>query len=173
MIHKKSMKYIPYLIVFLAVSVFAQDDLQIGTTLGQFRQTQGAYFDYSDPESVNVKVSVWGFVRYPGKYVIPYNSNAYDLLSYAGGPTEDANLDDIRIFRVGADSVQQFIMLDYKDFLWNEELTPDKKGPAVFSGDILLVPGEERLYFRDYFSLTLSVVSVLISLAILVINIVK
>ena len=87
--------------------------------------------------------------------------------------TEDANLDKIRIFRVDEDSVQKFIQLDYNDFLWNEELTSNKKGPKILSGDILLVPGEERLYFRDYFSLTLSVVSVLISLSILILNIVK
>jgi polysaccharide export outer membrane protein len=167
------MKYIPYFIVLLTLSLFAQDNLQVGSTLGQYRQTQGAFFDYSDPESVNIKVSVWGFVKYPGKYVIPHYSNAYDLLSYAGGPTEDANLEDIRIFRVDKDSAQKFIQLDYKDFLWGEELTSNKEGPKIFSGDILLVPGEERLYFRDYFSLTLSVISVLISLSILIINIVK
>lgn len=167
------MKYIPYFIILLTLSLFAQDDLQVGSTLGPYRQTQGAFFDYSDPESVNIKVSVWGFVKYPGKYVIPHYSNAYDLLSYAGGPTEDANLDDIRIFRVDKDSVQEFIQLNYNDLLWSEELTSNKEGPKILSGDILLVPGEERLYFRDYFSLTLSVVSVLISLSILIINIVQ
>ena len=152
--------------------LYAQDDLQIGSSFDQFRQAQGAFFDYSDPESVNIKVSVWGFVKFPGKYVIPYYSNAYDLLSYAGGPTENANLEDIRIFREGEDSVQTFINLDYDDFLWNKKLTSHKQAPKVIAGDILLVPGEDRLYFRDYFTLTLSVVSVLISLAILVINIV-
>jgi hypothetical protein len=167
------MKYIPYFIMLLSITLFAQDDLQVGKSIGQFYQNQGAFFDYSDPESVNIKVSVWGFVKYPGKYIIPHYSNAYDLLSYAGGPTEDANLDKIRIFRVDEDSVQKFIQLDYNDFLWNEELTSNKKGPKILSGDILLVPGEERLYFRDYFSLTLSVVSVLISLSILILNIVK
>jgi len=169
------MKYISYLIVLFTLRggmLYAQDDLQIGSSFDQFRQAQGAFFDYSDPESVNIKVSVWGFVKFPGKYVIPYYSNAYDLLSYAGGPTENANLEDIRIFREGEDSVQTFINLDYDDFLWNKKLTSHKRAPKVIAGDILLVPGEDRLYFRDYFTLTLSVVSVLISLAILVINIV-
>lgn len=169
------MKYISYLIVLFTLRggmLYAQDDLQIGSSFDQFRQAQGAFFDYSDPESVNIKVSVWGFVKFPGKYVIPYYSNAYDLLSYAGGPTENANLEDIRIFREGEDSVQTFINLDYDDFLWNKKLTSHKRAPKVITGDILLVPGEDRLYFRDYFTLTLSVVSVLISLAILVINIV-
>ncbi len=35
------------------------------------RNIYGGYYDYSDPESINIKVSVWGFVKYPGRYVIP------------------------------------------------------------------------------------------------------
>jgi hypothetical protein len=164
-----------FLVLFLicVLNLFAQDEVQFGTNLNQLRQSQGGYYDYSDPDAVNIKVSVWGFVRYPGKYIIPYYNNAFDLLSYAGGPTEDAKLEDIRIFRIQEDSTQVFINLDYNDFLWNEELTSEKLAPGIRGGDILLVPGEERLYFRDYFTITLSVLSVLISLAILIINIVE
>ncbi|MDO8549258.1 MAG: hypothetical protein Q7S39_03775 [Ignavibacteria bacterium] len=159
--------------IFCVLNLFAQEEIQIGTSLGQLRQSQGGYYDYSDPESVNIKVSVWGFVKYPGKYIIPIYSNAFDLLSYSGGPDEDANLDDIRIFRINEDSSQTFIDLNYEDFLWNKELTSEKTAPRILSSDILLVPGEDRLYFRDYFTLTLSVLSVLISLTILIININK
>ncbi len=159
--------------IFCVLNLFAQEEMQIGTSLGQLRQSQGGFYDYSDPESVNIKVSVWGFVKYPGKYIIPIYSNAFDLLSYAGGPDEDANLDDIRIFRINEDSSQTFINLNYKDFLWEKELTSEKVIPRILSGDILLVPGEDRLYFRDYFTLTLSILSVLISLVILIININK
>jgi len=168
-----SVRNIFILSIFCVLNLFAQEEMQIGTSLGALRQNQGGYYDYSDPESVNIKVSVWGFIKYPGKYIIPIYSNAFDLLSYAGGPDEDANLDDIRIFRIKEDSSQTFINLNYKDFLWNRELTSEKEAPRILSGDILLVPGEDRLYFRDYFTLTLSVLSVLISLAILIININK
>ncbi|HSP86536.1 MAG TPA: SLBB domain-containing protein [Ignavibacteriaceae bacterium] len=166
-----SIRNILILSIFFVLNLFGQEEMQIGTSLGQFRQSQGGYYDYSDPESVNLKVSVWGFVKFPGKYIVPIYTNAFDLLSYAGGPDEDANLDDIRIFRINEDSSQSFIDLDYKDFLWNKELTSIKEAPRIVSGDILLVPGEERLYFRDYFTLTLSILSVLISLVILIINI--
>jgi hypothetical protein len=145
-----SVRYIFILILVCVLNIFAQEDVQIGTNLNQLRQSQGGFFDYSDPESVNIKVSVWGFVKYPGKYIIPYYSNAFDLLSYAGGPSENANLDDIRIFRINEDSSQVFIDLNYKDFLWNEELTSEKTAPRINMGDILLVPGEERLYFKEF-----------------------
>jgi polysaccharide export outer membrane protein len=160
-----------FLVIILANTFYAQDELQFGTGINPLRQTQGGFYDYSDPDAVNIKVSVWGFVRFPGKYIIPFYSNVFDLLSYAGGPTDDANLDDIKIFRVSEDSVQSFIELNYKEFLWGNELTSQKTAPQILTGDILLVPGEERLYFRDYFSIITSVISVAISLAILILNI--
>ena len=86
------MKYFIALFSFSKLtSSFAQDkDVQIGSSLNPRIQSQGGFFDYSDPEAVNIKVSVWGFVKYPGKYVIPEYSNLSDLLSYAGGPTDEA-----------------------------------------------------------------------------------
>jgi hypothetical protein len=169
----KLLLYTFSLFLVTANFVFCQEDTQIGTNIDYLRQSPGAFYDYSDPEAVNIKVSIWGFVKYPGKYIIPYYSNAYDLLSYSGGPEDDANLDELRIFRISKDSVQSFIKLDYNDFLWNENLTSEKAAPQLIAGDILLVPGEDRLYFRDYLSLSLSIFSVLISLAILIINIGK
>ena len=160
--------------LFLSVLVFAQNsELQVGSNANQLRQNQGAFYDYSDPTSLNIKVSVWGFVKYPGKYVIPIESNVYDLLSYAGGPTEDAHLEDLRLFRTAEDSSQSMIKFNYNDLLWDENLKEFKSAPGLDAGDILLVPGSQRLYFKDYLQIGLSVFSALISLSILILNIAK
>jgi protein involved in polysaccharide export with SLBB domain len=147
--------------------------MQIGTGLGQFRQTQGGFFDYSDPTSVNIKVSVWGFVKFPGRYIIPVYSNLNDLLSLAGGPTEDSYLDKLKILRMAPDSSQQVMDIKYKDVLWGEDLKSVERPAKIMAGDVLIVPGEPRLYFKDYLSISISVFSVLISLSILILNIVK
>jgi NADH:ubiquinone oxidoreductase subunit F (NADH-binding) len=163
-------------LIFLTIPLFlfAQDEnIQIGSSMNQLRQSQGAFFDYSNPESINIKVAIWGFVRYPGKYIIPMNSTVNDLLSYSGGPTEDAHLDEIKIVRTEADSTQRIINLHYEDIMWNEINRIRSKDAPILAGDVLVVPGEERLYFRDYFSITLSVISTLISLSILILNIVQ
>ena len=158
----------------LTAAVFAQNsEVQVGSNTDQLRQNQGAFYDYSDPTSLNIKVAIWGFVKYPGKYIIPVESNVYDLLSYAGGPTDDAHLDDLRIFRTLGDSSQSMIKFDYNDLLWDENLKEFKGAPGLDAGDILLVPGSERLYFKDYAQLGLSLISVLISLTILILNITK
>ncbi len=159
---------------FFTVMVFAQNsDMQVGSNTNQLRQNQGAFYDYSDPTTLNIKVSVWGFVKYPGKYVIPMESNVYDLLSYAGGPSEDAHLDDLRIFKTFEDSSREMIKFNYNDLLWDENLQEFKNAPGLDAGDILLVPGSQRLYFKDYLQIGLSVFSALISLSILILNIAK
>lgn len=166
-------KYILLLFIILApAGIIAQTgDIKIGRDPSLVTRTQGGYYDYSDPEAVNIKVSVWGFVRYPGRYMIPSYSNVRDLISYAGGPTDDAHLDDLRLYR-NNDSTQAMLKFDYNDLLWDPELNVSRKDPPEIQvGDILLVPGTPRLYFRDYFQMTLSIISVLISLTILVLNI--
>lgn len=168
------LKFIPILFLLLTISVFAQKDYEIGASPLDRNYRQGGLYDYSDPTSVNMKVAVWGFMRYPGRYIVPVNTTVADLLSYAGGPTDDANLEDIRLYRVMEDSTQIMIKINYNDLFWEERLETRKKYvPEIKGGDILLVPGAPRLYFKDWFSITLSVVSTLISLSILILNIVK
>ncbi len=169
------MKYFIMLLIVIAVqSSFAQDkDVQIGSSLNPRLTSQGGFFDYSDPEAVNIKVSVWGFVKFPGKYVIPEYSNLSDLLSYAGGPTDDAHLDDLRLFRNKSDSTQELIKFDYNDLLWEDNLSKEIKNPKLLAGDMVMVAGTQRLYARDYVSLTVSVLSALISLSILILNITR
>ena len=136
--------------------------------------SQGGYFNYSDPEAVNIKFAVWGWVRYPGKYTVPSYTTVSDLLSLAGGPTDGADLEDLRVYRVNEDSTQAMMKFNYNDLLYESKLQSKyRKVPKLDAGDILVVPGEPRLYFRDHFSIWMSLFSVLISLTILVLNIVR
>ncbi len=142
--------------------------------LGMRYNPQGGYYNYSDPEAVNIKVAVWGWVRYPGKYTVPSYTTVSDLLSLAGGPSDAADLEDLRIYRVNEDSTQSMIKFNYNDLLYESKLQSKyRKIPKLDAGDILVVPGEPRLYFRDNFNIWMSVFSVLISLTILVLNIVR
>lgn len=168
-------KFFLVVFVFIYSISFAQiKDYELGSPANTVRNYNGGYFDYSDPTTVNIKVSVWGFVKYPGRYTIPVNSTAADLLSFAGGPTDDAHLDDLRLYKTTSDSSQTIVKFDYNDLLWADNLkTTRVKVPNLNAGDILVVPGSPRLYFKDWFSITLSVISTLISLTILILNLKK
>jgi hypothetical protein len=159
---------------FFSISLGQSKKYTIGTPYPNITSRTGGFYDYSDPQEVNIKVSVWGFVKYPGKYIIPVYSDVSDLLSYAGGPTEDAHLEDLRLYRILKDSTQVMYKFNWNDLLWNDSLYSNKFSmPKLQPGDILLVPGSRRLYFRDWFSMGLSLVSVLISLSILILNITR
>ena len=155
-------------------NVFSQiRDYELGAQVvpGQ-RNIYGGFYDYSDPEAVNIKVSVWGFVKYPGKYVIPDYTSIIDLISFVGGPTDDSNLDDVRIYRIDDNNREQMIPLDFNDLMWESDLESRYRNlPLLKPSDILVVPGEPRLYFMDWFSIGLSIFSALISLTILWITI--
>lgn len=146
-------------------------DIRIGRDMSKNYQSQGAFYDYSDPTSLNIKVSVWGFVRYPGQYLVPVYSTALDVLSYAGGPTENAHMDDLRIYRNMPDSSQVLFKFNYNDLLWEKDLNKVIPPPTLEPGDILVAPGEPRFYFKDYLQVTVSIISTLISLTILILNI--
>ena len=166
------MKYLFGCILFLLVTAsFAQeDDYQVGLSQDYIRQSQGAFYDYSDPGGLNIRVSVWGYVKYPGRYIIPEYSNITDLISYSGGISDDSNINEMRIFRVNSDSTQEMLLYNYDELWWNETLQKDIKISKLQPGDVLIVPGRPRWYWENYLTLTLSIVGVLLSLATLIIT---
>jgi len=166
-------KAIKFLIIFFSLTLlcFAQDDVQIGMRLNKFERERGGLYDYSNPDEINIKVMVWGYVYFPGQYIIPSTSSVNDLLALAGGPLKDADIEDLRLFRINIDSTQSMIKFDYNDLLWEEKLSGNVRIPNLKAGDILLVPGYERFFFKDYLSIILSITSVLTSVAILLVTI--
>ncbi|MFB3057925.1 MAG: SLBB domain-containing protein [Ignavibacteriaceae bacterium] len=162
-----------FFIVFIIYPVYlsAQEkDYQIGMDPNSFRQSTGGYYDYSDPNGINIKVAVWGYVKYPGRYVIPIRSDIKDLISYSGGINDNAFLDDLRIYRLDKDSTQLLLKIDYEDLWWGENWTPNIDLSKMQAGDVLIVPGRPRVYWESYLSLILSSLGFLISVATLVLT---
>ena len=156
-------------------NLFAQDG---GEKIGpeQLKITGANYYNYSDKDKVNYEINLWGYVKAPGKYLVPKGTTVIDLLTLGGGPATDAKLEDIRVIRPKNDTLRissdQIINLNYDDYLWGEKITSTSRpNPVLMPGDIILVPGAPRYFFRDNLSFILSISSVLISLGILVLTI--
>jgi len=105
----------------------------------------GGFYDYSDPEAVNIKLSVWGFVKYPGRYIIPDYTSVIDLMSYVGGPLDDSNLDDLRIYRIDENNKEQMIPINFNDLMWEDELeskykiVPDLKPSDISTTRLIII----------------------------------
>lgn len=163
------------LLFLMAHGLIAQsNDVQLGATYTGAFQRQGGLYDYSDPETINMRVSVWGFVKYPGRYMVPIYTTVSDLLSYAGGPTDDSELEDLRLYRVMEDSTQHLFSFNFNDLLWADKIEENNRRiPKLQGNDLLVVPGEPRLYFKDWFRVGLSIFTAIISLALLIIRLTK
>ena len=164
------------IIILLLSSTFClqaqENDITLGSPAQALQQRQRGFFDYSDPESINMRVSVWGFVRYPGKYLVPIYTSVSDLLSLAGGPRADSDLEDLRLYRVMEDSSQHMFKFNLNDILWADKLEEQSRRiPKLQGSDLLVVPGAPRLYFRNWFRVGLSIFSAIVSLTLLIIRI--
>lgn len=166
-----------FLLLFLSsAKIYSQNDVKVGADSRGYSR-QGGFYDYSEEDEVNINISVWGFVKFPGKYLVPSYVELIDVISYAGGPTDDAHLDDIRLFRKTESGSSKLHQYNYDDLMWKDKNETDieitYEPVKIKAGDVVVVTGSQRLYFRDYLTITLSVFSALISLAILILNISK
>ena len=150
-------------------NMFGQiNNQELGRSLNNI--SKDGLYDFSDPGAVNIKVAVWGYVSRPGKYIVPDYTNVSDLLSYAGGPNQNAEMDDLRIYRVLETGKEDMLKFSYNDVMWGDGLTVRNRVlPKLKAGDILIVPGSPRLFFEDWFRIGIQVFSLVISLASLII----
>ena len=56
--------------------------------------------------------------------------------------------------------------------MWEDELTSSRRfTPQLEGGDVLVVPGEPKLFFRDWLSVSFSLISTLVTVTLLILNI--
>ena len=85
------------------------------------------------PDSFDTLTYVMGAVQKPGAYRLTPDMSVLDALAQAGGPNEDANPEEIAIYRPGKEAVERF---DMKSLL-----TADRKvNFALEEGDVIYVP---------------------------------
>ncbi|MDZ7374415.1 MAG: SLBB domain-containing protein [candidate division KSB1 bacterium] len=98
------------------------------------------------PDQLLMHVNVWGFVQKPGQYLVPANTNLVSLISFAGGPLEDASLRRIQLIRASADDGQVPVLnVDVEAYL--------KRGdpsllPILRPGDTVIVRASKVYGFR-------------------------
>jgi hypothetical protein len=160
------------LFILSASLISAQDDIQIGSQNETRPAAAGALYDYSTSNAINIKVQLWGYVRYPGYYIIPAGSSLNELISLAGGPAEDATLDDIRVVKLKEGSQTVMMKYNYNDLVWEDNIKTQIKFVMLDAGDIVIVPGEPRYFVREDIAFYLGLLSTLASLTALIISII-
>lgn len=88
----------PTILSFLASPSFAQDDEEDAKPLGP-TPYRGAQYFLGEKDELLMRVNIWGFVRKPGQYMVPTDTDLISLMSFAGGPVEEAKIKSIKIVR--------------------------------------------------------------------------
>jgi hypothetical protein len=176
-------KHIFVLFAFIIIGILSVSDIigqdkneRIGND--ELIKTGMNYYNYADKDKVNFEVSVWGYVKSPGKYLIPVGTSFVDLISLCGGPLIEAKLEEIRIVRMKNDTLdvkeEKIINLNYHDYLWEEKISNTKRqNPVLYPGDIVLIPGGPKFTFRENISLVLTGISTLTSIIVLLVTILR
>ncbi len=124
----------------------------------------GAYYNFSSGSGCDIKVSIWGYVRNPGRYNIPCETNLLELLSFAGGPLEGAELDRLMIVRRGGaekpTELKEVTILDLKKYLKATNVSTAATDLLLIPGDLVVVDGEPVLHADNLLRILQALVSV-------------
>jgi hypothetical protein len=85
---------------FLSTASFAQEAEEDETKPQGATPYRGAQYFLGAEGELLMRINIWGFVRKPGQYMVPTNTDLISLISFAGGPVEQAKVKAIKIVRV-------------------------------------------------------------------------
>lgn len=118
------------------------------------------YISGQETGVVMMKVNLWGAVRRPGIHHIPIKTNLIELMSFAGGPSDNAILDSITIKR-NLGHEQKKISVDLTEIIHDQKqydlvLKPD---------DIIVIPASQPWISQNVFMLAM-ITSIIASAAL-------
>lgn len=147
-----------FLILTFVSSVYSQDKV-FGITKDKYVSSlKGS--EYVSGTTYNnrlMRVKLIGEVQKPGVHILPSNSQFTTLLSYAGGPTKDADITDIEIKRLGPKGHEN-IKLNFKDFMEN-----DSKDPILKPNDLVYVHKEKEFISSRKLTIIATVLGIVVS----------
>lgn len=93
-----------FVLFFVTIAVGAQLSAQVSTqtelsTSKQAEINRPGYYFYAKPFEVTMTVNLWGEVPQQGVYVVSTSTDIIQLLSYAGGPRDKSNLEEVLVYR--------------------------------------------------------------------------
>lgn len=148
--HFKLLAAIVVFVLGFASASRAQILDELPTSSATFANQGGAYYNFAGEGGCALKVSVWGYVRNPGRYNVPCETDLIDLLSFCGGPLDrgaESFLYRIKVVRRGGIDSQYEIArvfeVDVERFLQLTSMPSSTSELLLFPGDLIIVDGKE------------------------------
>lgn len=138
----------------------AQQYFKASEEKSKFSLRGNEFLSGQDYGTTLMRVHLLGAVGKPGAHMIPKNSDLTTLLSYAGGPGPDAEIDSITIKRA-TKSGYEVIEYDLEEFLSDKKVQDIKLSP----NDIVHVP-QKKKFLSDNSLKALTVVSTVLGIVV-------
>jgi hypothetical protein len=106
-----------------------------------------SYYYISKPGELTMQVNIWGYVKNPGRYEIPTFTDLIQLVSFAGGPSPEGNLGDVKVTTV----VMQDTVMSMREYSvkLNDLQKIDKEKLVLHPGDTIYIDRTGWSSFRD------------------------
>ncbi len=62
-------------------------------------RSRPAQYFLGEQDELLIKVNIWGFVRRPGQYMVPKDTDLISFISFAGGPLDQAKMKKVKVIR--------------------------------------------------------------------------
>ncbi|OQY39857.1 MAG: hypothetical protein B6226_00975 [Candidatus Cloacimonetes bacterium 4572_65] len=155
-------RFILIIIISLVSTMILGQDMATGINNASAYSFSGSS---EDQEQLKINAYIWGEVKSPGLYLVPDNTDVLTLIALAGGPSDDARLQDIRIVRSYGEQ-EETISIDLESYL----NTGDKQYNFTLKpGDTVIVRGTFYRKFKDFVKF-MSEIGIILSVYFTVIN---
>lgn len=136
-----------------------------GSFGGRQSMSSTAYYYISKAGEITMPINLWGAVNHPGRYEIPISTDLVELLSFAGGPTSRALMDEVRIIR----TVRRDNLMRKVEFQVNldEMQRLDEKALDLEPGDTIVIEGGS-MDWQDYALIVSTVATLAVAISALV-----
>jgi hypothetical protein len=149
-----------FIIVFALAQILTTSDTKAQLTSGGLAPTlpsasAASYYYVSKPGELTMQVNVWGYVHNPGRYEVPTSTDLIQLLSFAGGPIQDAKLDEVKVTRF----LKRDTGISRGEFFVNlEELSKvDQAKLVLYPGDTIYMGHTAWVGLRDVLTIVTTV----------------
>lgn len=122
------------------------------STKDEMLRKTGAQYYLGSRDDLLMKVNIWGFVKSPGQYLVPTETDLISLISFAGGPLQEAKMKSIKLIRThgnnGNGRKKSVINVNVKKYI---ETGNDSLIPELLPGDTIVVSGSILHHINKFF----------------------
>ena len=148
-------------LLLLPTRSFAQDYFRASEEKSKFSLKGSEYLSGQNYREAMMRVNLIGEVNKPGVHVVPANTKFSTLLSFAGGTTKEANIEEIVIKRQRTKDKYKVIKYDFEEFLEDEKEIDLSLSP----NDMIYVPQKEKI-ISDNSVKVLTIVSTVLGIVV-------